>query len=159
MKFDLTIGNRAAWEKLRQAHARMLPALREATDKSTAIMAGRARELASGQVLKVRTGRLRSSILPSRAELLGLKVQSDINSNVEYLPVHELGLTIPARTVAPTRAKALRFVVGGRVVFAKKASIPPVNMPRRPVMQPGVEQTLPRARALLGDAVMGVFEE
>lgn len=158
MKFDLTIGSPEAWERLRQAHTRMLPALQKATDKSTAIMAGRARELTSGQVLKVRTGRLRSSILPQRAEVLGLKVQADISSNVEYAPVHELGLTIPARIVMPTRAQALRFVVGGRVVFAKRASIPPVDMPRRPFLEPAVDWGLPQARALLGDAVIEAFE-
>lgn len=45
-------------------------------------------------------------------------------SNLEYARIHDQGGDIPAQTIRPKRAKALRFFIGGKAVFAKRAKIP-----------------------------------
>lgn len=70
-----------------------------------------------------KTGNLRSSI---QAEATSEKAV--IGTNLEYARIHDIGGVIPARIVRPKRAKALRFFVGGKAVFAKS-----VRMPQRKV--------------------------
>jgi phage gpG-like protein len=53
-------------------------------------------------------------------------------TNVKYGPIHDLGGTIPARTVLPRRAKALRWIdASGNVRFAKRVRIPATQIPAR----------------------------
>jgi len=66
----------------------------------------------------VDTGRLRSSIV----------VQQDdednwvIGTNVEYAEQQEIGMA--PTVIRPKNAKALRFEIGGKVIFAKKVNHP-----------------------------------
>lgn len=70
----------------------------------------------------MRTGRLRSSIKADPPRVFTLRPSVTIGSNVEYAEwVHDG--TRP-HTIRPRRAKALRFVVGGRVVYAKVVDHP-----------------------------------
>ncbi len=81
------------------------------------------------------TGRLRNSI--------GYKVTNDgtgvaVGTNVEYGKSHQYGDTmhIPSRTIVPKIAKVLRFVINGKVVFAKKVKqkARTAIIPRRPFL-------------------------
>jgi hypothetical protein len=65
----------------------------------------------------VDTGRLRSSIRVERRSFLGFRSRWTIGSDVEYADMVHDG-TRP-HIIRPRRAKALRFRVGGQVVFAK----------------------------------------
>lgn len=65
----------------------------------------------------VDTGRLRSSIRVERRSFFGLRSRWVIGSDVEYAPMVNDG-TAP-HIIRPKNAKALRFRMGGRIVFAK----------------------------------------
>lgn len=70
----------------------------------------------------------------------------EIGTNIDkYPPVHQFGAVI-----TPKVAKALRFVVGGQVVFAKSVTIP--SRPWLPIKQDGMVD-LPAAweRAVIND--------
>lgn len=72
----------------------------------------------------VDTGQLRNSHRQGNTVAAGGVIKTEIVADKEYaLPLHE---GTQARVIRPRNAKALRFVVGGNVVFAKK-----VNMPAR----------------------------
>lgn len=79
------------------------------------------------------TGRLRNSIFP----VIGYNYAA-VGTNVEYAKIHQFGgkIRLPAMTIYPVRKKALRFVVDGEEVFAKKAEIPArtVKIPKRPFL-------------------------
>lgn len=63
------------------------------------------------------TGRLRASIRVERRSFFGLRQRWTVGSDVEYAPMVNGG-TRP-HIIRPRRAKALRFKVGGRTVYAK----------------------------------------
>lgn len=65
----------------------------------------------------VDTGRLRASIEGSLNRTWTLRPRFTVGSNVEYAPMVHDG-TRP-HVIRPRNARALRFVVGGRVVYAR----------------------------------------
>jgi phage gpG-like protein len=85
----------------------------------------------SGEVLNVVTGNLRRSIF-SRVEDQGDTITATVGSSgVIYAGIHEYGGTIAAHDIIPNRAQALRFMIGDKVIFARRVHIPPVEMPER----------------------------
>lgn len=100
----------------------------------------------TGQVLKVRTGRLKSSITQGAAESrsrfsdTGTEVAYFVGTNVKYGRTWEYGADVPAYTVRPKNARALHFNVGGRDVFAMKAEIPAHHIAARPFLAPALAQ-------------------
>lgn len=86
------------------------------------------RDFLTGQVLKVRTGRLRSSISQgapdsrSRFESAPTKAIYYVGTNVSYGVAWERG--IRAHDIVPVKAKALRFEIGGQILFRKRVHIP-----------------------------------
>lgn len=86
----------------------------------------------SGQVLNVRTGTLRRSI-NQRVTIGASRIFATVGTNVEYAGIHEYGGVIPAHTVVPVRARALRFMPrgGSEFIFRMRAEIPDVVMPER----------------------------
>ncbi len=71
-----------------------------------------------GQTL-IDTGRLQNSIdaqaYPDRVE---------VGTNVPYAAPLQLGATIPAHVIRARNAKALRFVIGGQVIFRRSVNHP-----------------------------------
>jgi hypothetical protein len=65
----------------------------------------------------VDTGRLRASIRVERRSILGFRNRWTIGSDVDYAPMVHDG-TRP-HIIRPKNAKALRFRVNGRVVYAR----------------------------------------
>jgi len=56
-------------------------------------------------------------------------------TNVKYAAIQNLGGIIPARTIVPRRAKALRWIGrDGHVRFAKKVKMPAIRIPAREFM-------------------------
>ncbi|HUC76726.1 MAG TPA: hypothetical protein VMS04_15600 [Vicinamibacterales bacterium] len=116
-----------------------------------------------GQALRVRTGRLSSSIgqrtarspgdTRTRFEDSGDRFDYYVGTNVSYGRAWELGFTTPAFTVYPKTAKALRFEVGGQVVFAAHANIPAKSHAARPFLAPALADITPLATQKLGDAL------
>ena len=64
----------------------------------------------------VDTGRLRASIRVERRSFFGLRQRWTVGSDVDYAPMVNDG-TKP-HIIRPKRAKALRFKVGGKTVYA-----------------------------------------
>ncbi len=114
------------------------------------------RDYLSGQVLKVRTGRLRTSITQgqpdsrSRFESTPLTSYAYVGTNVSYGRIWEYE-GIPAHDVVPVRAKALRFVIGGEVLFRKRARIPAQGP--RPFLKPALAAIAPFARAQMASSL------
>jgi len=93
----------------------------------------------TGQALKVRTGRLRSSIMARRVS----DFEYGISTNVVYARIHEFGATIQIPEIRPVNKKALRWVgPGGRVFFAKRTRAHPVVMPKRSFIGAAIDYTV-----------------
>ena len=67
------------------------------------------------------TGFLRGSI---NYEIINDGTALAIGTPAKYGRIHQFGgnIRIPARIIVPKKAKALRFMIGGKTVFAKKVS-------------------------------------
>ncbi len=86
-----------------------------------------ARALATGGKTLIDTARLMRSITMG---VTGKTLR--VGTNVKYAAIHQLGGRVPARTVLPRRAKALRWIDrSGKVRFAKRVEIPAFQMPIR----------------------------
>jgi len=111
-----------------------------------------AKKRTSGPVLKVRSGLLRSSIT-HEVKQEGNDLVGRLGSDRVYAAIHELGGTISPRLVVPRRRRALRFMIGGRVVFAQFANIPAVTIPPRPYLDPSLQESFAGFEAaVLGEA-------
>ncbi len=137
---------------MKQAVAVVDSAVERAVLRLAIKMTGMVKTKLSGEVLKVRTGRLRRSIHYEMNKATN-RVEATVGTNVIYGKVHELGLTIPAHVVEPRRTKALRFQVGGKIVFAKRVNIPAVKMPQRSFLEASLRQMTPEIRATLAQEV------
>lgn len=111
----------------------------------------------SGEVLKVRTGRLRRSI-NIKYDNKGASFDAIIGTNVKYGAVHELGLTIPPHIVEAKNAKALKFISSGKTVFAKRVNIPAVQMPERSFLRTALNEMESEIATQLTAAVMKEFK-
>lgn len=129
-----TVGNNALVQRLQRigptVHAKLLRAVTKIVFTLEAYI--KTQKL-SGQVLKVRTGALKSSI-QSRVEDKGaLAVYGYVYSagNVKYAAIHEFGGQTPPRVIVPRKAAVLAFMVGGKQVFARSVNHPGSKMPER----------------------------
>ena len=82
------------------------------------------------------TGRLRSSIRTQESSFFGLRPKITIGSDVFYAPFVNDG-TAP-HIIRPRRAQALRFRIGGRVVYAKVVHHPGTRA--RPFLDDALKQ-------------------
>jgi hypothetical protein len=83
--------------------------------------------------LRVISGMGRKSVRASSAVVIGQSVESGIGSSLDYMAAHEFG--VPAHDVV-AKGKALRFMIGERVIFRKKVHIP--ALPARAPIQRGI---------------------
>jgi phage gpG-like protein len=93
-----------------------------------------------GQVLKQRSGKLARSIQrETRTE--GETVVGEVFSagDVKYAAIHEFGGTTPPHDIIPTKAQALAFAIGGKMVFAKVVHHPGSRIPERSYMRSSLE--------------------
>jgi len=110
-------------------------------------------EKLSGQVLHQRTGALARSI-DTEVSQTESTVSASVGTGVRYARFHEYGVAHPWLIQART-ARALRFEVGGRVIFRRYVRHPP--LPERSFlrsalkdMQPKIEEGL---RAAVAEAI------
>jgi phage gpG-like protein len=94
-----------------------------------------AKQNLSGRVLRVRTGRLRSSVTTAVSGS-GTDLEGRVGTNVPYGAVHEFGARPHA--IFPLRARRLRFQTGGRVVFSRRVQHP--GAPPRPWLGPALQE-------------------
>jgi len=103
----------------------------------------------SGQVLKVRTNRLRSSIQTEVTQQKDITI-GKVGTNVKYGRIHELGGTIKAHTVYPVEASALHFYIGGHEVFCRSANIPDIVIPAKHYIGNSMKEIRPALQKQIG---------
>lgn len=96
-------------------------------------LAGRRDQGIRGAAILQRTGALRRSI-EARVVQSPAGLTAKITSDDQKARIHHRGASVSARTIYPKNAKALRFVSGGKVFFARRASIPAFEIPSRPIL-------------------------
>jgi phage gpG-like protein len=106
----------------------------------------------TGQVLKVRTGSLRSSINFRVAESAS-SVIAAVGTNIKYAGIHEFGGTQGARTIVPKTARALAFQWKGEMRFYKRVERPAVHYPERSFLRSALREMAPQIKAELEAAV------
>lgn len=160
----MLIGDRALIARLTAAPAQNKPRI-DATVQALGFALEahvKARKL-TGQVLNVRTGRLRASISQSTAMQAGDsrsrfestpdRAVATVGTNVVYGAAWEYGSR--AHDVVAKVAKALRFEIGGQVFFRELVHIP-AQAPR-PFLAPSLQEMRPliveRLRAALVDGM------
>jgi phage gpG-like protein len=102
----------------------------------------------SGSRLGVVSGALRSSISAVRLDKLTVAV----GTWLPYARIHEFGGQTRPHTITARAAKALRFVIGGVVVFARSVHHPGSKMPRRPHRAPAMRLADHPMRLTMGGA-------
>lgn len=155
--FDAKIEGVAKLEKLGVGLKAARAAIREMLSKASTDFANRTvstikRDFLSGGAdnLKVRTGRLRSSIrfLIGEAEK---DITISFGSDVAYAAIHEFGGKTRAHRIEPRRKKFLRFFKGGQEIFSRGVNHPGSLIPKRPFLTPGVEAEEPDFRAAIAN--------
>jgi phage gpG-like protein len=106
-------------------------------------------EKLSGQVLKVRTGSLRSSI-NMQIEDTTEAVEASVGTNVFYGKIQEYGV---ARTwlIEARNAKSLAFTIGGTKFFRRRVTHPP--LPERSFLRSALAEMAPAIEDGLKEAV------
>lgn len=114
----------------------------------------------SGPVLSARTGNLRNSIdrgigvVETDGGVVGVVGLGGADLKVaKYGAIHEFGGTIRAHVVHAKKAQALRFMMGGKVTFAKSVQIPSIKMPERSFLRSSLKEMEPAIRSGIEAAV------
>jgi len=123
------------------AHARLEAAVGLQTVAMQGVVMG---DKLSGGVLNIRSGRLHDHIF-SDVSSSGDRIVGMVYTNVPYARIHEYG-----GVIVPVAAPALRFWIGGQMIFAKS-----VTMPERSFLRSTLAERSDEIRAALLAAVMG----
>ena len=112
-----------------------------------------------GQVLKHQSGNLQRSI-QSAVDDSGSGVMGRVFSSgdVKYAAIHEFGGRIPAHVIEPKNGEALRFMMNGKEVFAKRVNHPGSTMPERSFMRSGLRDMRPEIIESINKAVVGAMK-
>lgn len=113
------------------------------------------RDKLSGQVLNVVTGALRRSIHDVVKEDTH-SVTGEVRSSgdVKYAGIHEFGGRTKAHIIEPRKKDALAFMLGGKMVFAKRVNHPGSKMPERSYMRSALSEMAPTIQRELREAVI-----
>lgn len=109
----------------------------------------------SGQVLNHRTGKGAASVRVQLAKIEGQSVVAGVEAGggpAWYLKVHEFGGT-RAYTIQPVTKKALRFMMGGKAVFAKMVHHP--ALPERSFMRSAANEMKDQIQTEISGVVQG----
>lgn len=111
--------------------------------------------------LGVRTGRLRRSLRPSKARIVGGTIISAIGSNVKYAGIHETGGKTPPHIIEPRKkGGALRFTGrGGGIVFAAIVKHPGSKIPARRWLSRGIQDRAANYSARIGEAILTTWQD
>jgi hypothetical protein len=134
----LTAGTRVREQVLREMHALTIKLQRKVKE-----------EKLSGQVLKVRTGKLHRSI-NQRVTAAGDSFLGRVGTNVEYGRAWELGFDVPARDIYPKNAQAL-FWPGARHPVAHVHQ-PARHQAGKPFLRPALDEMRPEIQFRLARA-------
>lgn len=149
-QFRVTVtGDRQSANAIAQVQQRINSRLRDAIQRAALdLLAFVKGQKLTGQVLNVRTGRLRRSITQrveteSNGTIAGL-----VGTNVSYGRAHELGYKGRVAVKAHTRK-----VQGKRVPV--RAHSRQMDIPKRPFLGPSLNEKMPVYRKWMADAIQG----
>ncbi len=154
-------------ERMRNAPRVILPAIARAMDEQNLLTIGhisRTRMHGQGPYpesehrLGVRSGRLWKSLHASKARVTGFGVQSAIGSNIKYAGIHEFGGEIKPHRIVPRSAKALRFKLGGKTIFARSVQHPGAHYPARAPIYHGIKDRAQEMGAAFSQAAVNALE-
>ena len=132
-----------------QVQQRISTRLRDAIQRATLdLMAFVKGKKLTGQVLNVRTGRLRRSITQRVETEQGGRIVGLVGTNVSYGRTHELGF----KGKVPVRAHTRK--VGGKRVPVRAHSRQ-MDIPKRPFLGPSLNEKMPVYRKWMADAIKG----
>lgn len=117
-------------------------------------------ELLSGQLLGVKTGRLRNSIV-GRVYSSKNKITLSIGSrgDVPYAAIYDKGGTIPAAIMYPKGRSVMRFERGGSMIYARVINHPAVHVQGRHYLETGVANKFGDFLSLIGAAIYDASRE
>jgi hypothetical protein len=98
----------------------------------------------SGDVLNVRSGALRRSIVETGLVVGAGTVTDSVVSDgsVAYARIQEYGGRVNLPEIVPKSAKALAFEYGGRLVFARHAAAHVIEIPERSYLRASLDEQL-----------------
>jgi phage gpG-like protein len=150
IQFNVTVkGDAQSAQAIAQVQQRITSRLRDAIQRAALDLMSyvKARKL-TGQVLNVRTGRLRRSITQRVEVEPGGKIVGLVVTNVSYGRVHELGFKGRVAVRAHSRK------VKGKTVPIR-AHLRRVDIPKRPFLGPSLNEKMPVYRKWMQDAIKG----
>lgn len=138
------IDTRAAIQKLQLWRKALRTRLREGFAEAAEILLDHVRAKLSGEVLRRRSGRLRASIRSDVTETTGgFAARLWSGGSVPYARIHEYGGRIAIPEIAAGNAKALAFMYGGRIVFAKRVAAHTAELRQRSYMRSSLAEFTP----------------
>ena len=160
MGFDVSVEGVSSIQRQLQS---LMPEVREALEiairKDTTAVRDRARALASGDVLKEKTGRYVNSIR-SEVHSDSKGVYGKVFSDDPRSKLFEWGGSTPARTILPNVAQTMAFAGGGMLsvgqVFAKIVHRPIVKYPARPTIHAAFDEMKAPVVTIIEDAFADV---
>ncbi len=108
----------------------------------------------TGAKLKVRSGRLRSKQQFPLLTKSGDIIRAEFVNKTEYAAIHEYGGKTPAHVIVPKIKKALKFRMGGNVIFARKINHPGSKIKATHFMGEPIDDGLPKLRAAIKGAIV-----
>ena len=138
---------------------RLRAALSDKTATLAAALQAKIQEKLSGDVLNQKSGALARSITTTIDDSsTDVSVTLATSPDIKYAAIHEYGGMIPPHQIVPDKAKALAFLVGGKLAFAARVNLPAIAMPERSYMRASLAEIADEIEEDLSDAVAEVLD-
>jgi hypothetical protein len=149
-------------EHLAEKQSQIIAALTVKTSAILFQLQGKIVAKLSGEVLKVKTGALRSSVTVQGPVVEGGIIRGSVGipegPTHGYAMIHTLGTGGRAYEVMSVKAKALAWATGeGKMAFARRVMHP--TIPAKPFVHPALEESREEIIRELGQAVADVLKE
>ena len=156
--FQLSLADNAS-EALAALPGRLRAALAAKANALAAMLQAKIQEKLSGGVLNQKSGALARSLATTIDDSSGdIAVTLATSPDIKYAAIHEYGGMIPPHEIVPDKAKALAFVVGGKVVFAARVNLPAIAMPERSYMRSSLAEMTDAIGQGFGEAIGEVLD-
>ncbi len=138
-------GSEGLVQYLRTAPTKVRAQVTDQMNRDAAVLSGMIKDNLSGVLLQVKTGRLRASIY-ARVYVSDKKVTLSFGTrgDVPYAYIQEYGGVVPAMRIVPTKGEALRFLLGGKEVFARSVQRPAINIPAAAYIRTAAQEFMPQ---------------
>lgn len=128
---SVQIDDRVLMARLGGLPEKLRARLRAFIVRTNPVLAGSVRQKMTNNVLHVISGRLLNSVKNEMVENSSEVYGRVYSSGVPYARIQEQGGTTRPHDIYPRNAKALRFMMGGRVVFSTHVRHPGSRIPAR----------------------------